>query len=165
MAHWAAVINGGPRNCPLRPLSRSDVFGPASCRRNRACLIVALFAARLLLYCPSPIRSGIRKRTRVCGPTSSGISLEYVARDNPSRRRFCFVRLRSPVGHWCSDANPTATVIGEKSRLHSKSPDFGYRSVSGGRIRTITLRLGSRSNRNALQSNLIVLCRCLHLCR
>src|ERR1700739_2790753 len=115
MAHWAAVNNGGPRNCSLRPLSRPDVFDPASCRRNRACLIVALFAALLLLYCPSPVRSGVRKRTHVCGPTSSGISLEYMASDNHSRRRFYFVRLRSPLGHWRSDANPTATVIVEKS--------------------------------------------------
>ena len=106
MAHWAAVNNGGPRNCSLRPLSRPDVFDPASYRRNRACLIVALFAALLLLYCPSPVRSGVRKRTHVCGLTSSGISLECVASDNPSRRRFRFVRLCSRLGHWCSDAHP-----------------------------------------------------------
>lgn len=73
-----------------------DVCVPPSCRRNWACFVSALFAALCVLYCSSPMRSNLRTRARVQGPTSSRVSLAYVASDRAARPRCYALRLHSP---------------------------------------------------------------------
>jgi hypothetical protein len=129
MADWAAAVNGRDRNSSFRPRSCPDIFVPASCRRNWTCLIVALFAALLLLYCSSALCPGIRTRGRVSCATSAGISLADVASDRLARCRCCRLRLHSPPLTQWADAKFAASVNDlikptvETSRLHSVPPD------------------------------------------
>jgi hypothetical protein len=60
MAHWTAAINGRRWNRSFRSRFSSDIRNAATCRCNRASLIVALRAGVLLLYCAAPICSRIR---------------------------------------------------------------------------------------------------------
>src|SRR4051794_15096942 len=112
MVNWATVINGRYRDGSLRFRSSSDIFDSAGCFRNWASLIVALRAALLLSYRPCPIRSGIRTRTRVQGPTNSGIPLAHVACCYPIRCQSCLLHLRSALRSQPSEVGSTTSEIG-----------------------------------------------------
>ena len=110
MADRPAALNAGHRSCSFHRRCRPDICVPPSCCRNWACFISALFAALFVLYCSSPVRSNLRTQARVQGPTSSGVSLAYVASDRAARPRCYALRLHSPCRNYWPEANPAASV-------------------------------------------------------
>jgi hypothetical protein len=124
MAHWTAAIDGRQRNSSLHPRHCSDIFVPASCCRNWACLVAALRSALLLLYRTTPVCSCIRTRHRVQFPTNAGIPLADVASDHFSRRCFCVLHVRSAVRSERPETNSALSVTVETVRRRGRALNF-----------------------------------------
>jgi hypothetical protein len=122
MAHWIAAIDGRQRNSSLHPRHCSDVFVPASCCRNWACLVISLRTALLILYCAAPVCSCIRTRLRVQFPTNAGIPLADADSSHFSGPCSCVLPVHSAVRNERSETNSAPSVTVETSPLHSKSP-------------------------------------------
>jgi hypothetical protein len=139
MAHWTAAIDGQQRNSSLHPRHCSDIFVPASCCRNWACLVVALRSALLFLYRASPVCSCIRTRHRVQFPTNAGIPLADVASDHFSRRCFCVLHVRSAVRSERPETNSALSVTVEtvprERRWTSVPPANWFAAPDGNRSR------------------------------
>jgi len=110
MADGSVTLNGGHRNRAFHRRRCPDLCVPASCRCDWAYCISALFPALFLLYCSCSIRSSLRTRARVQGPTSSGVSLDYMASGRPVRTRSYALLLHSlSRSHW-PEANPAESI-------------------------------------------------------
>src|SRR5580693_1550480 len=124
MAHWTAAIDGRQRNSSLHPRHCSDIFVPASCCRNWACLVAALRSALLFLYRTTLVCSCIRTRHRVQCATNSGIPLADVASDHFSRRCSCVLPVHSAVRSERPETNSALSVTVETVRRRGRALNF-----------------------------------------